>query len=196
MRTNFFIQIRLTGEQCNDLAMIVARGLAVMKPSAISMLLCLWIGLASSSAYSSPFDKGRGQLSLTLSNGSLLNQDYIVLGAGYGYFLTNGLNVSVDLNMWLDGDPKVYQVTPEIGYVFYMVPKFKPYAGVFYRRNYIEGFDDINAYGYRAGVYFLAGANTYIGYGITHSQLSNCNENIYLSCGDTYADLSVVISLH
>jgi len=156
----------------------------------------LLIVLLSNHAYSAPFDQGQGHVSATLGNGTLLNQDYIVLGVGYGYFLTNGLDISVDLNLWLDGDPTIYQVTPEVRYVFYMVPKIKPYIGTFYRRNYIEGFDDVNAYGYRAGVYWLAGANTYIGYGVTHSKLSDCKKNIYFQCEDTYSELSFVISLH
>ena len=154
-----------------------------------------WCCFGATTALSSPFSNGQQNLELTIGSGNLLDDSYIILGAGYGYYIQNGLELGIDFDLWLDGDPTIYQVTPKINYVFDIPAKLKPYVGTFYRRNYIEGFDDRDAYGYRAGVYWTTGGGTYIGYGVTHSRLRNCVERVYFDCDETYSELSFMVSI-
>lgn len=135
-------------------------------------------------------------MQLAIGSGSLLNDNYIILGIGYGYFLQNGLELGINFDLWLDGDPSIYQVTPEVRYVIENSSKLKPYVGAFYRRNYIEGFDDRDAYGYRAGVYWVTGGGAYIGYGVTYSKLQDCNETIYTDCESTYSEVSIMFTVN
>jgi hypothetical protein len=147
-------------------------------------------------ANASPFDKGQQYFELAIGSGSLLKEDYIIMGIGYGYYLQNGLELGIDFDLWLDGNPGVYQVTPEIKYVFQNKSKIKPYVGTFYRRNYIEGIDDIDAYGYRAGIYWISQGGVYIGYGVTHNKLTDCEESVYLDCSSTYSELSFMVTIN
>jgi hypothetical protein len=141
-----------------------------------------------------PFDKGRSSVTFHLGAGSALNDDYIMLGLGYGYYLVNGLRAGIQFDFWLDGDPAIYQVTPEIAYVFHMAQHIKPYVGAFYRRSYIEGLDDLDALGYRAGVYVIAGGGTYIGVGGAYSEYQDCEESVYTDCSSTYTEVTFMVS--
>jgi hypothetical protein len=142
----------------------------------------------------SPFDKGSSSVAFTLGSGSAFSDDYIILGLGYNYYLVNGLKLGIQFDLWLDGDPSIYQVTPEVGYVFHMVPKVKPYVGAFYRRNYIEGFDDLDALGYRGGIYFVPGGGTYIGIGGAYSKYQDCEETVYRDCSTSYTEVTFMVS--
>ncbi|WP_455223219.1 hypothetical protein [Kaarinaea lacus] len=143
----------------------------------------------------SPFDKGQSSVVAHLGSGSAFRDNYIILGLGYGYYLVNGLKLGIQFDLWLDGDPSIYQFTPEIGYVFHQVKVVKPYVGAFYRRSYIEGFDDLSAIGYRGGVYFVpGGGNTYIGIGGAYSKYQDCEETIYSDCSTTYTELTFMFS--
>jgi len=157
---------------------------------------CLGYFTIFSTAYpaGSPFDTGDSSVAFTLGSGSAFNDNYIILGLGYNYYLVNGLNLGIQFNLWLDGDPSIYQVTPEVNYVFYKVSKVKPYVGAFYRRNYIEGYDDLDAWGYRAGIYIVAGGGSYFGIGGAYSELQDCNESIYSDCSTTYTELTFLLS--
>ena len=148
----------------------------------------------SSGVSASPFDKGRSNLVISAGSGSAFNDDYIILGLGYGYYLLNGLQLGIKFDLWLDGDPSIYQVTPDIQYVFHQVPKVKPYIGAFYTRSYIESFDDLDAFGYRGGLYFLTGARTYIGIGGAYRKYQDCQETTYSDCSTSYTELSFLVS--
>ena len=75
--------------------------------------------LFSTGISASPFDKGRSTIAISAGNGSAFNDNYLILGLGYGYYLANGLQLGIDFDFWLNGSPSVYQVTPEIQYVFH-----------------------------------------------------------------------------
>ena len=74
---------------------------------------------ASASASISPFDKGSSNLVISAGSGSAFSDDYIILGLGYGYYLANGFQLGIKFDFWLDGSPSIYQVTPDIQYVFH-----------------------------------------------------------------------------
>ncbi|MEJ2179029.1 MAG: hypothetical protein P8Y28_00995 [Gammaproteobacteria bacterium] len=150
--------------------------------------------LFSASISASPFDRGRSNIAISAGSGSAFNDDYIILGLGYGYYLTNGLQLGIGFDFWLNGSPSVYQVTPEIQYVFHQVPKVKPYIGAFYTRSYIENYDDLDAVGYRAGLYFVTSGNTYIGIGGAYRKYQDCTESVYTDCSNTYTELSFLFT--
>jgi hypothetical protein len=70
----------------------------------------------------------------------------------------------------------------------------KPYVGAFYRRAYVDGLPDINSTGARAGVYFSAGRNAYLGIGAVYESYIDCNESVYSSCDDIYPEVSFTIA--
>lgn len=145
---------------------------------------------APTAIYADSFSKGDRQISLTLGSGQLLNEDYIILGIGAGYYFMDGLEAKLSIDAWLDGDPSIYQVTPELNYVLSVNTKFNPFAGIFYRRNFIENYNDKFAYGYRIGFYASTGQRTYIGYNITYSKLQDCNKTVYFDCAETYSEIN------
>ncbi len=70
----------------------------------------------------------------------------------------------------------------------------RPYAGVFYRRTMIEGLDDLDSTGGRAGLYFMSGKNVYIGVGVVYESYLSCDSATYSSCSDTYPEITVAFS--
>lgn len=146
-------------------------------------------------AQAGPFNKGSIRLSILLGRGQAFDNNYTILGAGGGYYVIDGLELGADYEAWLNGDPGIQKLTPQVRYVFHRVPKVKPYAGLFYRRTFIEGFDDSDSWGGRAGVYFGVGARVFFGAGVVYDRLRDCDERVYSSCSDTYPELSVGFSL-
>ncbi len=150
--------------------------------------------LFSSTASASPFNQGRSNLIITGGSGSAFNDDYIILGMGYGYYLMNGFQLGIKFDLWLDGKPSIYQVTPDVQYVFHKVPKVKPYVGAFYTRSYIESLDDLDAFGYRGGVYLVTGGRSYVGIGGAYRKYQDCKETIYTDCSTSYMEFSFLLS--
>jgi len=148
---------------------------------------------AGAGAYSS-FTKGNTRASVAIGSGQYFNDDYLIIGAGIGYYIANGLEIGLDLDFWTGGDPSIYEVTPTVTYVFRNVPRVQPYAGLFYSRTYIENRDDSNSAGARAGLYFPAGERTSVGFGVVYSELQDCND-VFFDCSDTYTEFSLMFHL-
>jgi len=140
------------------------------------------------------FGQGRTHFVVSGGTGYAFNQTYFVLGLGATYYVINGLNVGLFAESWTGEDPHLTKLTPSIQYVFYQVPVLKPYVGAFYRRTYISGQNDLNSVGGRAGAYFQAGRNAYVGAGVVYESYRDCNTAIYRSCSDTYPELSFTVA--
>ncbi len=140
------------------------------------------------------FSKGRTHLAVVVGNGYAFNDNYLVLGAGVNYYVTDGLNVGLNVEAWTGGDPTIYKITPSVQYVFYQVPKISPYVGAFYRHTYIDGLPDLNSTGARAGVYLAAGRNAFIGVGAVYENYLDCSKSIYNECTETYPEISFTFS--
>ena len=153
------------------------------------------LSLTSPPVFAGPFDKGNTLATFTLGSGQFFREDYIIIGAGIGYYVTDGIELGVDVNYWTGGDPSIYELTPKLTYVYDNSTQFKPYLGVFYNRTFIEGLDDSDALGYRVGAFMPAGKKTYIGFGVVHTELQDCTETLFVSCSDTYTELSFMISI-
>lgn len=140
------------------------------------------------------FSQGRSRLSIVGGNGYAFNETYFVLGVGASYFVADGLNIGLDVEWWSGGEPGIVKVSPSVQYVFYQVPSVAPYIGGFYRRSYVEDFEDIGSAGGRAGVYIAAGRHTYFGLGMVYESYLSCDESTYVSCSDSYPEVSVTVA--
>ena len=165
----------------------------------LSLLLLLSI---TTTAYAETdaglFRRGIVRMTLLIGSGTAyennIEHNYTILGVGAGYYVIDGLEVGLDVEDWLGSGPRIYRVSPEIRYVFYTYEPMKPYAGVFYRRNFIEGYDDNNIVGVRAGGIFLIGKRSYFGAGVAYDKYLNCDKNQYSSCSDTYPEVMIAVT--
>ena len=162
-----------------------------LKQCSMIMIFCLFFP----TAHAAPFAKGDVGVSLVLGSGQAFNDNYNIVGAGIGYYVLDGLRLGISGQTWLGGDVSITKYSPQVQYVMARDEMLKPYLGVFYRKTYIEGLEDIDATGGRAGVYLSGRGNYYISVGIVHEKYLSCNETVYESCSDNYPELSVTFSL-
>lgn len=143
------------------------------------------------------FSKGSTSIGFILGSGSAFNDNYYILGASVGYYVTRGLELGVDVQRWFSGEPSITKLSPQVRYVFTRTKAIKPYLGAFYRRTYfgdLKGIsiDDQDSYGYRAGAYFTSNNRVYIGAGIVYEQYQNCDA--FADCSSTYPEILFTVS--
>jgi hypothetical protein len=146
------------------------------------------------SAYADPFEQGNLRVSISGGSARAYDDDYVVIGAGVGYYFRDGLETGLDFDAWLNGDRDIYSISPQIRYVFYQVPKVKPYAGAFYRHTFVEKRDDIDEIGLRAGVNFMMGSSSYLGVGAVYDSIVDCDPDDHSSCSDFYPEVVLSVS--
>jgi len=161
----------------------------------LSLLIILSSGGLALPAHSGPFSQGSQSVSIIAGAGSAFRDDYFILGVGYGYYVINGLELGIDAQFWLSGDPSITKVSPQIRYVFTQPKTVKPYIGTFYRRTFIDELDDLDSFGYRAGLNFMGQGNFYFGAGFVYEEYRDCNETIFSSCSDTYPEILFSFSM-
>jgi hypothetical protein len=160
-------------------------------PSLIVVLTCLVATFFSSLAIAQqPFTQGSKRVTVIAGAGSSFDENYAILGVGAGYFLTDGLEIGINWQTWLGGDPTINQITPELTYVFRNKSNFDPYVGVLYRRTFIADRDDLSAYGARAGINFSTGPRSYIGFGMVYLDYKDCSVTKYSDCSDSYPEIA------
>ncbi len=140
------------------------------------------------------FSAGNGRLAVVVGNGYAFDNSYIIIGVGAAYFIADGLDVGLDFEAWTGEDPSITKVSPRLDYVFSTGSSLRPYAGVFYRRTFIEGLNDLNSIGGRAGLYLMSGKGVYVGAGLVYESYLSCQTSIYSSCNDIYPEFVVAIS--
>jgi len=159
----------------------------------ISIVLTIF-AISAHPAYADPFAQGNFRFSLSGGGGHAFGDNYAVIGIGAGMYLLDGLEVGMDFDAWVGGDPDIYSVAPEVRYVFRNVPSVKPYVGAFYRHTFIARYVDINTAGARAGGYFMLGPSTYFAIGAVYDVYLNCDKNVYSSCSDVYPEIGIAFS--
>lgn len=147
--------------------------------------------LAGDEAY--PFNKGRSRFSVEVSSTRAFNNSYTAVGLGVGYYVIDGLEVGLDGDAWFGNEPNIYRISPGLRYIIYSLQTVKPYAGVFYRRTFIENTEDQNEAGGRAGVTVMTGPRTNFSVGLVYDRRINCDKTIYFSCSETYSELSFAV---
>ena len=158
-----------------------------------SALFLAILSLTSPLVLAGPFDKGNTTATVALGSGQFFRENYLIIGAGIGYYVADGIELGVDVDYWTGGDPSIYELTPKLTYVYDNSSQLKPYVGVFYNRTFIEGLDDSDALGYRLGALMPAGRKTYIGLGVVHTELQDCTESLLVTCSETYTELTFMI---
>jgi hypothetical protein len=145
---------------------------------------------------SAAFSKDSASIGVVVGSGTAFDDDYMILGLGAGYYIINGLEVGIDAQYWMSGEPSITKVTPKMTYVFTQPETIRPYLGIFYRRTFYGdddlNLDDQNSYGYRAGAYLNSNDDVYIGGGIVHEKYADCNPLV--ECSSTYPEVIFAIS--
>jgi hypothetical protein len=142
-----------------------------------------------------PFSVGSKSLGIILGSGEAFDDDYLIVGAGFGYYVVDGLQINIQAQTWLGGDRDIDKITPGVQYVFSRDQKLKPYLGAFVTRSYIEDFEDQDSAGLRAGAIFSTHSDYYVGFGIVYEDYLDCDESRFVDCDDTYAELSIAFLL-
>jgi hypothetical protein len=120
-----------------------------------------------------PFKKGKIRVGFYGGAGSTYNRTYIILGAGAGYYVANGLEVGLDVEGWLFEDPTIWKLTPQIRYVVWQMNPIRPYVGVFWRQTYVaDDYEDYNSYGARGGIAYRSGRN-YLALGVVYEKYND-----------------------
>ncbi len=164
-----------------------------MRKLAAALLISLSPATASAQAYgASAFDQGSISASLGLGYSSYATGgSYFIFGGGLGYFVLDGVEVSIDVEHWFGSDilVDITKVSPGVRYIVYQIPTFHPYAGVFYRHWFVHSdlLDDSDTLGARVGVIYAPG-RLYVGIGGMYEYvLDDCE----VECGAWSPEISV-----
>lgn len=166
----------------------------IRKSMGCFIVLVILFSASNSEIYAGPFEKGSSRVSIVVGSGNTLNENYVILGVGAGYHIFDGLELGLDGQAWLGGDPGIYKLIPKATYIFPTGSRLRPYAGAFYSRIFIDGFDDQDTAGARGGVYFTSDEKWFIGVGAVYESYLNCNEDVFSSCDDVYPEITFSVS--
>lgn len=120
-----------------------------------------------------PFKKGKIRVGFYGGAGSTYSQTYLILGAGVGYYLLNGLEAGVDFEGWLLQDPTFWKVTPQVRYVIWKMNPIKPYVGAFWRKTFVsDNWPDYDSYGGRVGIAYRSGGK-YLALGAVYEKFND-----------------------
>jgi hypothetical protein len=155
----------------------------------VALGLCAGVAQAAE-----PFARGNVSGSLYISSGQALGNTYTTLGAGLGYMVADGLMLGFNGEAWFGNDPDIYKLTPEVRYTFAQMERFKPYVGAFATRTFYDGYEDLNSYGARAGVYIPFGGNAAASFGVVYEKASGCDEAVYRECDQVYPEAGLLFS--
>jgi len=157
----------------------------------LAMILCSSAASAANDAY--PFDRGRSRFSLQIGNTRAFDRSYTSVGLGFGYYVIDGLELGLEGDAWLGNSPDIYRLSPALRYVLYILDPVKPYAGIFYRRTFIEELNDHNEAGGRAGITIVGGPRTNFSVGIVYETRINCDTTVYESCSEAYPEFTFAV---
>ena len=155
----------------------------------VTLISLLALTLSGALFAQEPYTKGSVRGSVIAGAGSTLGDDYVILGIGAGYFVIDGLEIGLNWQSWLGGDPSINQITPEITYVIRTQSRVAPYIGALYRRTFVSGAEDLSAYGGRAGINMSTGDRSFIGIGGVYLKYTDC-KNVFGDCTSTYPELT------
>jgi len=143
-----------------------------------------------------PFAKGSKRLSLLVGTGYTGGDNYFILGGGLGFFVVNGLELGLDYEAWIGGDPFIHRLSPGAKFVLGFVPRIKPYVGIFYRRTMVANYDDFSQWGARVGAFYAPPrGRVFVGGGAVYERLFDCDDSGVVDCDSWYPEVMVGISL-
>ena len=159
----------------------------------LSIFLCLVLTMSASHA--KPFKQGGTSFSLGIASATAFNSNYTVVSVGLGFYLIDGLEVGLDAQSWLGSGPSITKLSPQFMYVFNQDGALKPYLGAFYRKTNYSGFENLDAAGARAGMYFSKGEGYYLRAGVVYENELSCNETQFVTCSETYPEINLTFML-
>lgn len=150
-------------------------------------LVVLLVWVPGTAIADGPFDQGRIRVAAHGASGRAFGDSYFVLGYGVGVFVLDGLEVGVDADHWLGGEPVIHKLSEQVRYVFHMVPSVHPYLGAFHKHWFIgDDVDDIDTLGGRLGLFFSLGPQLFAGGGVVHEVIvTDCEDD----CSETYPEV-------
>lgn len=166
----------------------------ILKTKWYSIVGIIIFSIAISDTYADPFEKGASRVSVVVGSGYTLNESYVILGLGAGYFVLNGLELGLDGQAWIGGDPDIYKLKPQATYTILTQSRIRPYAGVFYSHIFIDGYDDQDTAGARGGIYFTSDEKWFMGIGAVYESYLDCDKDVYSSCDDVYPEITFSVS--
>ncbi|MDQ2076895.1 hypothetical protein [Marinimicrobium sp. ABcell2] len=155
------------------------------------LALCASLLLGPALAHADRFSSGTVRFSGSLSATSAFGDNYVQVGIGLGYYLADGLELGLDAGSWLGGERNIHELAPSLTYVFTHVRTVQPYIGALYRRTFIEGREDLSAYGGRAGVFLQQSPNWMVRAGVVAIRNHNCDDTLYGDCTEVYPEVSI-----
>lgn len=121
------------------------------------ILLLTSLLMLSSASQAASLVAGYKNVGVKLGSSSIGPESYTVVGASLNYFVIDNLSLGGAYEYWFSGEPTVSKATVDATYFIPVSEKVRPYLGALYSRYFIDDFNDINSYGYRAGVAFING---------------------------------------
>jgi len=137
-----------------------------------------------------PFSRGSTRLSVLVGSGFAANDNYLILGIGGGYYFLDHVELGLDYEVWLFGDPTLQRLSPGLRYVLELGP-LKPYIGAFYRHTFVSDFNDFDQVGARVGAYLIPRRGVFAGLGAVYEHLLDCDEDGVVDCNQFYPELTV-----
>ncbi|HET9484897.1 MAG TPA: hypothetical protein VFO79_13140 [Xanthomonadales bacterium] len=142
-----------------------------------------------------PFDQGKMNLSIGGGSTSNFDRRYFAIGAGFGYFVLDGLELGISAVHQFGDGPSISQVQPRVRYVVQPLvgrSPLIPYVGAFYNHWFIgDSYPDVDAIGGRAGLLYISG-RVLLGAGVAVERtVSECVDE----CWFVYPDFTISLSL-
>ena len=147
----------------------------------LACVLSLAILSTSSWADADPLEQGQPRFAVTAAAGSAFQNDYFVLGGGFGFFVVDGLDLGIESEVWMGHDPTISKLGPSATYMFHFIETYPPYVGLFYAHWFISNdMVDADTLGVRAGCFYVHSDAFYVGLGLAFEHLvSDCAEDCY-----------------
>lgn len=149
----------------------------------VIVLVMMWMTLSAEI-----FSQGSTSLGIKLGSVSISNENYTVVGLSGNYFILDDLSVGLGYEKWFSASPSIQKISAESSYFIPVDEKVRPYVGVLYRHILITNFDNINAYGYRAGL-AIVNRNLLISGGIVQERYES--QTAIFDKTHTYAEVVV-----
>ncbi len=163
--------------------------------SALLILVLTATASADDPPTPTPFDRGHVNLSGGAGSQNLFGVHYIVVGAGVGYFVLDGLAVELSGLHEFGSGPSISQLEPGLRYLAQPLvgrSPVIPYVGGFYKHWFLGGgYDDVDTVGARAGLVYLSG-RLIVGLGAVYEHtVSSCATD----CDTVYPDVTLGFTL-
>jgi hypothetical protein len=139
------------------------------------------------------FQRGRIELIAGGGYGVDDNRSYLILALGGGYYFRDGLSAGLTGEAWLGSRPQIYNASPYVRYVFLDSSwRYKPYAGVFYRRtSYASLSAPLDSAGVRGGLVLPLSGRAYLTGGLAFEHDFQSATNVASSRDALYPEIGL-----